>query len=587
MLNLWGVLKGLLVQGETDRTKQVSLEVDEAQSSPNTRTTIKAKQSFDQTLELPDIDPITSDELVSKDHTQTITNKDMSGNTNIVTGAKADNLERETGNQQVVAIPDTTVADDVVLNDFAATLTQKSMDGDNNTFTNIDEPALKTNLTNANKFLVRDGAGNVVSNTKDVPTGAVVGTTDTQTLSGKSIDADNNTITNIDNADIKASAGIDATKIADGTVTNIEFQHLDGLGNNIQFQLDNRLDHYGAGLDNAVIKSNAAGDAVERSGVTVDDSDNMTVPGNLEVTGDLTVQGTTTALNSTTLDVEDANITVNNGGTQANADLNDSGITVEMSDATNALIGYDSTLTSKFKVGEVGSEKEIVTVSDSQIITNKDYDGGTVTDTNRLTLPADTETNINGLTRKAGTLSYISDLELLALDNGTDIKIIGEGDKVVIRGLIAGENLAQNDAVYVADGSDARTAGQVYKLDPSDDNRMEFIGIVEAAATASNECIIVVSGKVANFSTLTQGQNLYADYLNPGQFTQTEPSEKGTWSVIIGKAISVTEILVNADLAASAIFIENAVGELAIANNQTTPANVTNLSVDGSVHNYN
>lgn len=52
----------------------------------------------------------------------------------------------------------------------------------------------------------------------------------TQTVTNKSIDADTNTITNIDNNDIKASAGIDATKIANGTVDNTEFQRLNSAG---------------------------------------------------------------------------------------------------------------------------------------------------------------------------------------------------------------------------------------------------------------------------------------------------------------------------------------------------------------------
>jgi len=60
----------------------------------------------------------------------------------------------------------------------------------------------------------------------------------TTIFTNKSIDSDNNTITNIVNADIKAAAAIDASKIADGSVSNAEFQRLDGLTSDIQTQLD-------------------------------------------------------------------------------------------------------------------------------------------------------------------------------------------------------------------------------------------------------------------------------------------------------------------------------------------------------------
>jgi len=43
------------------------------------------------------------------------------------------------------------------------------------------------------------------------------------------------------NADVNASAAIDATKIADGTVTSTEFQHINTLSSNAQTQLDSKV----------------------------------------------------------------------------------------------------------------------------------------------------------------------------------------------------------------------------------------------------------------------------------------------------------------------------------------------------------
>ena len=64
----------------------------------------------------------------------------------------------------------------------------------------------------------------------------------TNTFTNKTIDADGtgNSITNIENADIKASAAIDATKIADGSVTSAEFQYINSLSSNAQTQINGK-----------------------------------------------------------------------------------------------------------------------------------------------------------------------------------------------------------------------------------------------------------------------------------------------------------------------------------------------------------
>lgn len=182
MIKLWGVLKGLLVQEESDRSKQLSLEVNSSATTA-TRTTLQSTQTGDRTITLPDADTV------------------LTGNNN------------------------------------ADTLTNKTIDGDDNTLIDIDLPSLKRQVADVNKFIVRDASGDVISS-NSVPTSDVVGEDDSQTLTNKAIDADLNTITNIENTDIKAAAAIDATKIADGSVTNTEFQYINSLTSNAQTQLN-------------------------------------------------------------------------------------------------------------------------------------------------------------------------------------------------------------------------------------------------------------------------------------------------------------------------------------------------------------
>jgi hypothetical protein len=73
-----------------------------------------------------------------------------------------------------------------------------------------------------------------------LPSGAatLVGDTTTQTLTNKTIDASSNTISNI--GDSQLITGIDAAKISSGSVSNTEFDYLDGVTSSVQTQLDNK-----------------------------------------------------------------------------------------------------------------------------------------------------------------------------------------------------------------------------------------------------------------------------------------------------------------------------------------------------------
>jgi hypothetical protein len=88
--------------------------------------------------------------------------------------------------------------------------------------------------SNLSKFRTGISVSGVATVNSDI----VTTNTAAQTLTNKTINADLNVISNIDNDEIKINAAIDATKIANGIVNNNEFQRLDGVTSDIQPQID-------------------------------------------------------------------------------------------------------------------------------------------------------------------------------------------------------------------------------------------------------------------------------------------------------------------------------------------------------------
>lgn len=71
-------------------------------------------------------------------------------------------------------------------------------------------------------------------------TSNIVGDSASQALTNKTINADSNTITNIEDADIKALAAIDAAKIHDGSISNTEFGYLNNASSELQSQINGK-----------------------------------------------------------------------------------------------------------------------------------------------------------------------------------------------------------------------------------------------------------------------------------------------------------------------------------------------------------
>lgn len=128
------------------------------------------------------------------------------------------------------SVDDSVLSSNVILTTNTKTLTNKTINLADNTVTDTSQAAgdlAKNNGTKfvrfargtANQFLkTNSGATDLEYATLDVTldTNALT-TSNTKTVTNKTIDADSNTISNIDNNEIKAAAGIVTTKLADST----------------------------------------------------------------------------------------------------------------------------------------------------------------------------------------------------------------------------------------------------------------------------------------------------------------------------------------------------------------------------------
>jgi len=99
----------------------------------------------------------------------------------------------------------------------------------------------------------------------------------------------------------------------------------------------------------------------------------------------------------------------------------------------------------------------------------------------------------------------------------------------------------------------------------------------------SNDAKVITSGLVKGFSGLVAGLPVYADPLNPGGWTQTDPENSifdNKWVIRLGMAITSSTLLVNPDQASSAYF--KAEVNFSVENNQSSATDVTGLLVDST-----
>lgn len=318
--------------------------------------------------------------------------------------------------------------------------------------------------------------------------------------------------------------------------------------------------------------------------------------GNVIIVGNLTVMGTTTTIDTENLSVTDQNITINKGGNDLTA--NGSGLTVER-ESTHGSIVYDSNLTSKWKVGNVGSEKEVVTVDGAQGISNKDIDGGTASNTSRLTIPKGTKSALDTLDRKQGTIVFATDKSKAYVDDGATLKEIGSGIIVVadltIRDAIPADDRFEGMIVFVqSEAMNFQLIGGILNANweklSSGGGVLVVADVTARDAIASDDrysgLVVFVVSESENYQLVGGITNSHWKYLNrsfrPSEFTT---AERDLLAYIKGQIIqngTTNKLEVNQNTGRWAPLVTRSYSEeLSIANGGQI--GVTNFDMDTTV----
>ena len=503
----------------------------------------------------------------------------------------------------------------IVTEDQAQDLTNKTIDADNNTISNIETDNLKAGV------LVTD-ISTATSDT-ELPSALAVKVA----LEGQN-DAVEINYTSLDGqaiSDFTEEVGVDNVKDALDILDEYSFSLRQDL-DSIDESFNNHTDQFATGAHKASNISNAPSgnlaatdvqgaldelqtdidDLVTLSGVAANSEDLGTFTGNI-ISDNTTVKGalqeleTQSTTNASTLGSHIANTTSAHGvmgavvGTlnfqtikfkqyegasfrkmqkEAAEDNTQSGTDVVLTEPTDPIVRLLGDVTPLESIAGISQASYAayqvvtlvnVTANDIEIKNNT----GTTAEERILT---GTDDDITLAPDAALFLKYDATSSRWRVIGGTG------GASTVVKGT-AGENLtALQFAALDLDGN-------IYKLDSSNDDRIESVGIVKADALSTESVKTITSGIIKGFTGLTVGAPLYADPLNAGGYTQTEPSDSSfnnKWVIRLGIAISATQVLLNPDQGASAYFKDELSSKPSITNNQSVSANVQDLIFDGT-----
>jgi hypothetical protein len=311
--------------------------------------TNKTIDTANNTITIVEADISDLQSYITASSTDTLTNKtfDANGTGNSITNIEVADFASGVVDTDLssVSASDNTLASAKAIKAYIDSENANQM----TTITIADDSSTTSSITEADTLQFLGGTGISSTVSGDSVTFAIDATvttnSGTQTLTNKTINGPDNTITNIANGSL-ANSSITVTDGSTSTAVD--------LGGTLTIQ----------GTTNEVEVGESSGT------ITIGLPDDVTVSQNLTVTGNLTVNGTTTTISTTNTVASDTLFELGNGTTGTPA--NDSGILIERGDSDNAFIGFDESA-DKFIVGTTtatGASTGDLTITTGTLVAN-------------------------------------------------------------------------------------------------------------------------------------------------------------------------------------------------------------------------
>jgi len=433
------------------------------------------------------------------------------------------------------------------------TLTNKIIDSSANTISNIVNANISS-IAAIDTTKIADGSvSNLSFQHLSGVTSSVVGISDSQTLTNKTIDSSANTISNIVNANVSSTAAIDATKIANGTVNNASFQQLNGLsstavGISDSQTLTNKTIDASANTISNIVNSNvsdiAAIDATKIADGTVSNTSFQKLSG---VSSNVVGVSDSQTLTNKTIDAS-----LNDVSNIVNANIS----ATAAIDATKIADGSVSNTSFQFLSG---ISSDVVGVSDAQTITNKTIESSTlvspkistaikdVNNNNSITLvPVDDAVNSVAVTNAAAGSG--PSLSAVGADTNIDLDLNAKGTgHVKVSGLSYPTSDGTNGQVMTTNGSGLIGFSYVplLKVGTVETTDATPLVISNLTTATTNNTVYLVEAKVvarrsddgtegAGFIVRGTYRNNAGTLTEIGTDTMYVGEEGSTWSVIMG-----------------------------------------------------